>query len=319
MSPPLIGQDRTVYAFLTCHEWDYNTIGGGKIYQKLVAVRERKVLWEKEVSEIFDVENERFWDYFEPIISPENELIISIEHIWCGGYYKGIFINNKGDKVKEIGWFKNGSGNIIYNTPDTFGLGRLIINKNGDVIGTIKSDSQNISLYITDTVVASNGDFFLHGCDRSVEENGCKYIYRVNKHGKVIRQFDLPNGYISRDDNYDNPNNLIYLSNDGVMVVAKNRETQKLAVFVLDSDLKVIWVEERDMNRMYGMGSPYILLPDCGTLYMHYTDFLPDDEREILPNVQYRFSLSNGIGPGKSTWPMWRGDPQNTGRVQLYK
>ncbi len=310
--PPVIGYDRTVYALLRCFEWDNENDAGmtGRLYERIVGAKGGVILWKKDVKEIFGEDESPAFNT-SLYISPDDKLMVKVYKKNCDAY-KWVFINNEGEKVRETPWFEYVT-DIFYNTPETYIMNGIIFSEDGRAIGSIKGERPDVGLVIEKgfTVSTAEGDIFTYGYDKKLDIPTC--IYRINRYGKIIKRFDLTEKEIPEQ-------GWVYLNNDGLMFVARNwGEVNKLVIYVMDSELNVVWKEEKELiNRFSYPSTPYMLLPECGKFYIYYGKFLGDKE-EGGDEFFYKFNISNGLGPGRSTWPMWKGDPRNTGRVQIYK
>ncbi len=314
---PVIGRDGTVYAYLKCS----SKLG---IFEKIVGFRSYKKVFELDIRELREIygDSKIGFDFtIHPMISSDDKLIIGLlkECIGIGVYSKIIFVDNMGRIVREFPWREgyNGYYGMVYNTPETFFTRIAIMNDKFEIIKRINLlPHSDISAIVT-TV---NGGI-ITPVEKEVDNGTFRFnkLVRYDKEGNVMASFEAPAGeYIAPYGELSN-SNIVYLSNDGVLLpLIGAGENKKVRIFVLNENMEPIWIEERDKNPSYG-GSSIFLLPECGKLFVSYADFLKEDDRDLPPTVQYQFKINSWIGPGKSTWPMRRGDAQNTGRVQLYK
>lgn len=327
---PVIGRDGTVYAILQCDSWGSGTTEDGaptrgETYIKLVAVRNYQKLWEIEGKGWNIFGGDEYIDYLAPLmISPDDKLIISVNN--RGGssrcmddyYGKIIYMDSEGRRVRETPWIKNGDRVRAYNTLDTFFNGSYIMKENGEIVGRIREDGVIPVTIITDRY--GGGITFK-------EENVCKMVgselkcserytqlVRVDGNGNITNRYKFPDNVILPERvSISWSVNMQYLNNDGVLLSFYKSESNMIRVYIFDKELNPIWYEDLDIGKDYAT-EHYLFSPECGKLLL-----LKHRDSSTYEKVLYQFRISDGIGPGRSPWPMWRGDPQNTGRVQVYK
>jgi outer membrane protein assembly factor BamB len=76
-------------------------------------------------------------------------------------------------------------------------------------------------------------------------------------------------------------------------------------VHSFDPQGRIVWSVDMSTNGLIPKGSPAI--GSDGAIYL-------GDGRDL-----YSFAPTNSAPPAKSSWPMWRANPQHTGRVQIAK